>query len=101
MDQIKRTPVVLVLLAWLFVGVPWAWGVEQLWKNARKLFQSPPATTHACGSGQSGSACATGREVTKRASLLDCHCCLEGFHCSLRMVDSSRKGATIFLRPIW
>ena len=45
MDQIKRTPVVLVLLAWLFVGVPWAWGVEQLWKNARKLFQSPPATT--------------------------------------------------------
>jgi hypothetical protein len=45
MDQSKRTPVVLVLLAWLFVGVPWAWGVEQLWKNARKLFQSPPAAT--------------------------------------------------------
>jgi hypothetical protein len=43
--QIKKTPVVLVLLAWLFVGVPWGWGITQLWKNARKLFQSPPAAT--------------------------------------------------------
>jgi hypothetical protein len=43
--QIKKTPVVLVLLAWLFVGVPWGWGIAQLWKNARKLFQSPPAAT--------------------------------------------------------
>ena len=49
MDQVKKTPAVLVLLAWLFVGLPWAWGVDQLWKNARKLFQSPPpaATTMA------------------------------------------------------
>jgi hypothetical protein len=44
-DQIKKTPVVLVALAWLFVGLPWTWGVTQLWKNARKLFQSPPAAT--------------------------------------------------------
>ena len=45
MAQTKKTPVALVLLAWLFVGVPWGWGVAQLWKNARKLFQSaPPAT---------------------------------------------------------
>jgi hypothetical protein len=44
-DQIKRTPVVLVVLAWLFVGIPWTWGVTQLWKNASKLFQSPPATS--------------------------------------------------------
>jgi hypothetical protein len=44
-DQIKKTPVMLVVLAWLFVGLPWTWGVTQLWKNARKLFQSPPATT--------------------------------------------------------
>jgi len=44
-DQIKKTPAVLVLLAWLFVGLPWTWGVTQLWKNARKLFQSPPAAT--------------------------------------------------------
>jgi len=44
-NQIKKTPAVLVLLAWLFVGIPWGWGVAQLWKNARKLFQSPPAAT--------------------------------------------------------
>lgn len=45
MKQVKKTPAVLVLLAWLFVGVPWGWGVAQLWKNARKLFQSPPAVS--------------------------------------------------------
>ena len=44
-DRVKKTPVALVLGAWLFVGVPWGWGVVQLWKNARKLFQSPPAAT--------------------------------------------------------
>ena len=44
-NQIKKTPAVLVLLAWLFVGVPWGWGVAQLWKNARKLFQSPPVAS--------------------------------------------------------
>jgi hypothetical protein len=44
MDPYKKTPVVLVILAWLFVGLPWGWGVTQLWKNAKKLFQSPPAT---------------------------------------------------------
>jgi hypothetical protein len=43
MNQYKKTPVVLVILAWLFVGLPWGWGVMQLWKNAKKLFQSPPA----------------------------------------------------------
>ncbi|HET9837031.1 MAG TPA: hypothetical protein VFR84_02270 [Candidatus Angelobacter sp.] len=42
MDRVKKTPVVLIALAWLFVGVPWAWGVGQLWKNAQKLFVSPP-----------------------------------------------------------
>jgi hypothetical protein len=44
MDQYKKTPVALVILAWLFVGLPWGWGVMQLCKNAKKLFQSPPAT---------------------------------------------------------
>ena len=44
-DQVKKTPAVLVLGAWLFVGIPWGWGVVQLWKNASKLFQSPPAAT--------------------------------------------------------
>jgi hypothetical protein len=45
MQTVKRTPAILVLLAWLFVGIPWAWGVGQLWKNAQKLFQSPPPVT--------------------------------------------------------
>jgi hypothetical protein len=44
-NQIKKTPVMLVVLAWLFVGVPWGWGIAQLWKNAQMLFQSPPAVT--------------------------------------------------------
>jgi hypothetical protein len=42
MEPVKRTPVALVALAWLFVGLPWGWGVAQLWKNAQKLFVSPP-----------------------------------------------------------
>jgi hypothetical protein len=42
MEQYKKTPVALVIMAWLLVGIPWGWGVAQLWKNAQKLFQSPP-----------------------------------------------------------
>jgi hypothetical protein len=46
MEKTKKTPAVLVLLAWLFVGLPWAWGITQLWKNAQQLFQShPPAAS--------------------------------------------------------
>lgn len=41
----KKTPATLIALAWLVVGLPWAWGVTQLWKNAQKLFQDPPAAT--------------------------------------------------------
>lgn len=41
MEKAKKTPAVVVLLAWLFVGVPWGWGIVELWKNAQKLFQSP------------------------------------------------------------
>ena len=44
-EQVRKTPVILIVLAWLFVGVPWGWGITELWKNAQKLFQSPPATT--------------------------------------------------------
>jgi hypothetical protein len=42
MEPTKKTPLALVVLAWLIVGVPWGWGVAQLWKNARMLFQAPP-----------------------------------------------------------
>ena len=31
-----------LLLAWLVVGVPAAWGVTQTFKQSLKLFQSPP-----------------------------------------------------------
>jgi len=42
MENAKKTPAALVLVAWLFVGIPWGWGVVQLWKNARQLFVAPP-----------------------------------------------------------
>jgi hypothetical protein len=42
MDQVKKTPAALIALAWLFVGIPWEWGIVQLWKNAQKLFVAPP-----------------------------------------------------------
>ena len=42
MEQVRKTPVALVAIAWLLVGIPWAWGVTQLWKNAQKLFIAPP-----------------------------------------------------------
>lgn len=42
MENVTKTPIILVVLAWLFVGVPWGWGIMELWKNARQLFVSPP-----------------------------------------------------------
>jgi hypothetical protein len=45
MEQVRKTPKALIALAWLFVGLPWAWGIDQLWINAQKLFQSPPPAT--------------------------------------------------------
>ena len=36
----KKTPAILIILAWLVVGVPLAWGVSQTWKNAAKLFSA-------------------------------------------------------------
>jgi hypothetical protein len=53
--QVKKTPAALVALAWLFVGLPWTWGVTQLWKNARKLFQTPPVATQPAPATSAGS----------------------------------------------
>ncbi|HLJ89738.1 MAG TPA: hypothetical protein VKZ53_23205 [Candidatus Angelobacter sp.] len=47
----KKTPIILVILAWLFVGIPGGWGIYRTWNNAKKLFQAPapaaaPAATN-------------------------------------------------------
>jgi hypothetical protein len=45
----KKSSVLLILLAWLFVSIPAAWGVYTTGKNALKLFHSndaPVAATH-------------------------------------------------------
>jgi hypothetical protein len=38
-DQQTGTTTVQLTLAWLFVGIPLAWGVVQTLMNAMKLFQ--------------------------------------------------------------
>ena len=45
MTNETKSPAALVLLAWLFVGLPLAWGVYNTVRNSMKLFQktSPPA----------------------------------------------------------
>lgn len=41
----STTSPLLVLLAWLVVGVPAAWGIEQTVKKSLALFSNPPAPT--------------------------------------------------------
>ena len=43
MAEQKETSVALILLAWLVVGMPAAWGVYNTVLNARKLFTAPVA----------------------------------------------------------
>ncbi|MEZ5607484.1 MAG: hypothetical protein R3E52_10220 [Burkholderiaceae bacterium] len=38
-NDIKRTPPVLIAVAWLFVGIPLAGGIYKTLLNAAKLFQ--------------------------------------------------------------
>lgn len=45
MTENKKTPAVAILVAWLIVGVPAAWGVYNTALNAKKLFTAPPPTT--------------------------------------------------------
>jgi hypothetical protein len=45
----RKSPVLLILLAWIFVSLPAAWGVYNTAKNALKLFHSndaPLVTPH-------------------------------------------------------
>jgi hypothetical protein len=47
MTQENKSSIALVLLAWLFVGLPLSWGVYNTVRNSMKLFQKPaqPAAT--------------------------------------------------------
>jgi hypothetical protein len=47
MPETKRTSPILIAAAWLFVGIPAAWGIYNTALNAKKLFIAPPppATT--------------------------------------------------------
>lgn len=41
----KKSPAALILLAWLFVGIPLTWGVYNTVRNSMKIFE--PSTPHA------------------------------------------------------
>ena len=39
----RRTSPVVLIIAWLIVGIPAAWGVTQTVKRSMDLFKAPPA----------------------------------------------------------
>jgi len=41
----KKSSPVMILAAWVLVGVPLAWGVYNTLLNSMKLFQAPAANT--------------------------------------------------------
>jgi hypothetical protein len=41
-DVPRRTSPLLLIVAWLFVGIPAAWGVSQTVVKSMELFTSPP-----------------------------------------------------------
>jgi hypothetical protein len=47
MTNETKSSAALVLLAWLFVGVPLGWGVYNTVQNSMKLFQKPMPPVHA------------------------------------------------------
>ena len=42
MSEAKTTSPLLIVAAWLIVGIPAAWGVYNTALNAKKLFAAPP-----------------------------------------------------------
>lgn len=44
-DETKKSSPVMILAAWVLVGVPLTWGVYNTLLNSMKLFQAPAATT--------------------------------------------------------
>ena len=48
METEKKSSVIIILLAWIVVGLPAGWGIYNTARNSMKLFQqSPPATAPA------------------------------------------------------
>ena len=43
-DRLKRTSPMLLIVAWLVVGIPAAWGVSQTVMRSLDLFKSPPTS---------------------------------------------------------
>jgi hypothetical protein len=43
----RKSSPALVLLAWIFVGIPLSWGVYNTVRNSMKLFQKPAPAPHA------------------------------------------------------
>ncbi len=46
-ENIKKSSGVLILVAWLIVGIPLGWGVYNTVLSSMKLFQTPAAPTAA------------------------------------------------------
>ena len=44
-ENTKKSTPAAILLAWVLVGVPLAWGVYNTLLNSMKLFQAPAANT--------------------------------------------------------
>jgi hypothetical protein len=47
MSETRPTSPLLIVAAWLIVGIPATWGVYNTALNARKLFVAPPPTAAA------------------------------------------------------
>jgi hypothetical protein len=45
MTETGKSPAILILAAWVLVGLPLAWGVYNTGLNSMKLFH-PPAAAH-------------------------------------------------------
>jgi hypothetical protein len=41
--DVHHTPAILIIIAWLFVGIPAAWGVKQTFMRSLELFRAHPA----------------------------------------------------------
>jgi len=46
-ESANKSSVVVILFAWIFVGLPLGWGVYNTVLNSKKLFQPAPAQTTA------------------------------------------------------